>query len=124
LQQKRSFLDGQLGKRIGSAKLTMVDDPLVPKGLGSRLYDGDGLAAKRISVIDAGVLRSFFVDDYYGRKLSVAPTTGGPSNLVFAPGSKGLDALAADAKEAIVVTGFLGGNSNGTTGDYSLGIRG
>ena len=124
LQQKQSYLEGQLGKRVASPHLTMVDDPLLPKGLGSQLYDGDGIAARRRPVVEAGVLRAFFIDDYYGKKLGVAPTTGEASNLVFAPGKKGLKALASDAKEAIVVTSFLGGNSNSTTGDYSLGVCG
>jgi len=124
LQQKQSFLDGLTGKAIGSTRFTMIDDPLLAKGLGSRLFDGEGMTARRMPLVEAGTLRAFFVDTYYGRKLGLAPTTGRSSNLVFAPGTKALDALAAEAKEAIVVTGFLGGNSNTTTGDYSLGIQG
>ena len=71
-----------------------------------------------------GVLKAYFVDDYYGRKLKMAPTTASASNLVFAPGKKDLAALLADVKEGVLVTGFLGGNSNATTGDYSFGIQG
>ena len=70
------------------------------------------------------MLRSYYVDVYYGRKLGLPPTTGGPSNLVLAPGKKDLAALLHDAGEGLFVTGFLGGNSNGTTGDFSFGIRG
>jgi len=54
----------------------------------------------------------------------MAPTTGSSSNIVVPPGKKDLDLLMADAKEAILVTSFLGGNSNSTTGDFSLGIQG
>ncbi|MGC4000134.1 MAG: metallopeptidase TldD-related protein [Anaeromyxobacter sp.] len=64
------------------------------------------------------------MDTYYGRKLGMAPTTGGPSNLVFTPGVKGRAALLADVKDGLLVTGFLGGNSNATTGDLSLGVQG
>jgi PmbA protein len=124
LQQQQSFLDGQLGKPIGSKLLTLTDDPLIVRGLGSRLFDGEGLAAKKLPIIKDGVLASYFIDVYYGRKLGKPATTAGPSNLVIPPGKKSLDALLADAKDAIFVTGFLGGNSNGTTGDYSLGIQG
>jgi predicted Zn-dependent protease len=46
------------------------------------------------------------------------------SNLEWALGDKGRDALAAEAGEGILVTGFLGGNSNSTTGDFSLGAQG
>jgi PmbA protein len=124
LQQKQSFLEGKLDTAIASAHFDVVDDPFLSKGFGSRLYDGDGIAAKKRTVFERGVLRTFFIDDYYGRKLKTAPTTGGPSNLLFTAGTKSLDDLCRDAKNGILVTGFLGGNSNATTGDYSFGIEG
>ncbi len=124
LQQKRSFFEGKLGKPFASPLLTMTDDPLLPKGFGSRHYDAEGISAKSRPVFSEGTLSAFFLDTYYAKKLGLAPTTGRPSNLVFPPGAKGRDALLADAKEGIYVTSFLGGNSNGTTGDFSLGIQG
>ena len=54
----------------------------------------------------------------------MAPTTGGPSNVVWTLGDKDQAALLAAMKEGILVTGFLGGNSNGLTGDFSLGVQG
>jgi len=124
LQQKQSFLEGQIGKVIGSKWLTLTDDPLLPRGFGSRVYDGDGFAAKKMVVFDGGVLRSYYIDDYYGRKLKMPPTTGSSSNVVFPDGKKGLRELTKDVKEGVLINGFLGGNSNGTTGDYSFGIQG
>lgn len=124
LQQKRSFLEGKLGEQIASPVLTLVDDPLVPKGLGSRLYDGEGIAAKRMPVIEGGVLKAYYIDTYYGKKLQMAPTTSGPSNLSWALGDKDQAGLLAAMKEGILVTGFIGGNSNGLTGDFSLGVQG
>ena len=67
LQQKRSFLEGKLGQAIASPLLTLVDDPLVPKGFGSRLFDGEGIAAKRMPVIEAGILEAYYIDTYYGK---------------------------------------------------------
>ena len=124
IQQKRSFLDGKLGAVVGSEKLTLIDDPLVVKGLASRLFDGEGLAARRMPVFEKGVLKTYFIDTYYGRKLGVAPTTGGSSNGAWALGDKAQAALLADMKDGILVTGFLGGNSNSTTGDFSFGVQG
>lgn len=124
LQQKRSFLEGKLGQQVASARLDLADDPLVPRGLGSRLFDGEGLAARRFPLLEAGVLRNYYVDNYYGRKLGMAPTTRGSSNLAWKLGDRGLDALLADLGEGILVTGFLGGNSNSTTGDFSFGVQG
>ena len=124
LQQKRSFLEGKLGQAIGSPLLDVVDDPLIPKAFGSRLYDAEGLAAKKRPVFEKGVLRSYYIDTYYGKKLKMAPTSGGVSNLAWTLGAKPQAALVKDVGEGILVTGFLGGNSNGTTGDYSLGVQG
>lgn len=124
IQQKRSFLEGKVGQAIGGPLLTLTDDPLVPKGFGSRLFDGEGIAAKKMPVFESGVLRNFYVDTYYGKKLGIAPTTGGVSNLAWKLGAKGPDELLSDLKEGILVTGFLGGNSNSTTGDFSLGVQG
>jgi PmbA protein len=124
LQQKQSFLEGKLKQPIASSLLTIVDDPHVQKGFGSRLWDGDGIAAKKMTVIDRGVLQTYYVDDYYGRKLGIAPTTGSSSNLVMSLGNLGLEALIKNVKNGVLVTSFLGGNSNSTTGDYSFGVQG
>jgi PmbA protein len=124
VQQKRSFLEARAGSRIGSPLLDVVDDPLVPRGLGSRLYDSEGLAARAFPLFEQGVLRNYYVDTYYGRKLGWAPTTARTSNLAWKLGERSREGLLADLGEGILVTGFLGGNSNGTTGDFSLGVRG
>jgi PmbA protein len=124
LQQKRSFLEGKLGSAIASPRLTLADDPLLPRGFGSRRFDGEGIAARRLPIIEAGVLRAYYIDTYYGKKLKMAPTTARYSNVTFAGGPKSQAELCADARDGILVTSFLGGNSNSTTGDYSVGVRG
>jgi PmbA protein len=124
IQQKRSFLDGKLGQQVGSELLALSDEPHLKRGLGSRLFDGEGLAARPLPLFEAGTLRSYFIDSYYGRKLKARPTTGSASNLSWKLGTKDRAGLLADLEEGILVTGFLGGNSNGVTGDFSLGIQG
>jgi PmbA protein len=61
LQQKRSYFEGKLGQAIGSDKLTLTDDPHLAKGFGSRLFDGEGMAARKMPIFEGGVLRSYFV---------------------------------------------------------------
>ena len=124
LQQKQSCFDGKVGAAIGAPLLDVADDPLLPRALGSRLFDGEGLAARRFPIFERGVLRTFYVDTYYGKKLKVAPSTGRPSNLAWGLGPRDRDALVAEAGEGLLVTGFIGGNSNATTGDFSLGLNG
>ena len=75
-------------------------------------------------MIDAGVLKEFYVDWYYSRKLGWEPTTGSPSNLIIPPGKRSVSEIMKDLGRGILITGFIGGNSNSTTGDASVGIVG
>ncbi len=122
--QQRSFWRGRLGERVLSPRLRVTDDPLIPRGLGSRYYDGEGISARRMPIVQDGALQAIYVDTYYGRKIEAAPTTGGSSNLVIEPGARALDAIVADLSQGLLVTSWLGGNSDATTGDFSLGLRG
>lgn len=124
LQQRRSCFEGKLGQPVAAELMTVTDEPLRPQGFGSRHYDGEGIAAERMPVFDAGVLESYFIDTYYGRKLGWDPTTGSPSNLVFTVGTSSAEEIYRQVGEGILVSSFLGGNSDPTTGDYSFGIRG
>ena len=124
IQQKSSFLDGKKGQKIASDKFTMIDDPFIKRGLGSRHYDGEGIATKNRTLIQNGVLQDYLVDSYYGRKLGWEPTGGSTSNLVFEQGDKSLEELIASVSKGILVTSFIGGNTNSTTGDYSWGLSG
>ena len=124
IQQKNSFLIDKLGEKVASEKLTLLDDPFIVGGRGSRLFDGEGLATKERKVFDKGVLKTYFIDTYYGKKMEVSPTGGNTTNLVFETGTKDINGLIASVKKGILVTGFNGGNSNGTTGDFSYGIEG
>jgi PmbA protein len=124
IQQKRSFFEGKLGQQVLSEKISVMDDPHVPKGFGSRKYDMEGIAAKARPIFENGVLKNYYVDTYYGRKLKMAPTSGSASNLSWKLGDKNLEQLLSDMKDGVLVTGFIGGNSNSGTGDFSLGMLG
>ena len=124
IQQKNSFLIDKLGTKVTSEKLTLTDDPFIVGGLGSSLFDSEGLAAKKRVIFDKGVLGTYFIDTYYGKKLDMAPTTGGTTNLVFETGSNDLETMIKSLNKGILVTGFNGGNTNGSTGDFSYGIDG
>jgi PmbA protein len=124
VQQGQSFYAEKKGQKMFSELLTVVDDPLMPRGFGSRLYDGEGIASRQMPIIEAGVLQNLYVDTYYGRKLGWDPTTGSPSNRILGLGDQGLEALLAAADGGVYVTSWLGGNADSTTGDFSFGIRG
>jgi PmbA protein len=124
IQQKRSFLADKKGQKVASELLTVTDDPLMARGLGSRLYDGECISARKLPLIENGVLKNFYIDTYYGNKLGWEPTTGGMSNVMLSLGSKNQEELISDSGEGIYVNDWLGGNADNTTGDFSLGVRG
>jgi PmbA protein len=124
LHHGRSCLADKLGTKVGSDLLTILDDPTIPRGLGSTPWDGDLMVARPRTIVENGVLKSFYLPMYYARKLAMAPTTGGKTNWVVPAGTVPWRELARRYDRAILVTGFLGGNANPLTGDFSYGIRG
>ncbi|MBU8893504.1 MAG: TldD/PmbA family protein [Bacteroidales bacterium] len=124
IQQKRSFLADKKGKSVASKYLTLIDNPLLERGLGSRLFDNDGLPSKEMILLNEGKVENFYLDWYYSRKLNTEPTTGRRSNLIIPQGNKSVEELMKSLDRGILITGFIGGNSNSTTGDFSIGVSG
>lgn len=124
LQQKNSFLLNKLGEKIGSSKLTLLDEPHLPKARGARYFDYEGVATEPRTIFENGVLKTYFIDTYNAKKMNVAPTISSPSILILKKGNKDLSGLISEVENGILVTGFNGGNSNSSTGDFSYGIEG
>jgi PmbA protein len=124
LYQKQSFLIGKENKPVAAPFLTVTDDPFILSGPGSRLFDDEGLAAVKRPLIENGILKNYFIDNYYGKKLGMKLTSGSSSNIVFSSGTKSLNDMLGSMKKGVFITGFIGGNCNGTTGDFSYGIEG
>ena len=102
IQQKQSFLADKKGQKIASDRLTLIDDPLIVGGLGSGFFDGDGFAARRRIMIEAGVLKEFYIDSYYSRKLGCEPTTGG-SIRATAPRASCSPTSSSPAREPVAL---------------------
>ncbi|GJL61020.1 MAG: microcin-processing peptidase [Nitrospirales bacterium] len=135
LYKGASFLLGQLGKSIASDLVTVVDDGRLAGGLGSRPFDGEGLPTRKTLVIDKGVLSSYLLDTYSGRKLGMASTgnasrsvgenpTVGATNLFLSPGAYSPDEILKSMKRGLYVTDLIGFGVNLVTGDYSRGAVG
>ena len=133
--RKSSFLQDKLGAQVFAPGVTIVDDPLRPRGLRSRPFDGEGLAVARLEVVTEGVLNSWIADSASARQLGIMPTghaargTGGapgasPSNFYMAAGTRTRDELLAASPEALLVTELIGQGVNSVTGDYSRGAAG
>ena len=124
LQQKNSFLMDKLDAKVASSLFTLRDEPHAIGANGSRYFDNEGVATQPRAIFDGGVLKTYFIDTYNAKKMGVAPTISSPSRLILTPGDKDLKGLVADVQQGILVTGFNGGNSNSSTGDFSYGIEG
>jgi PmbA protein len=133
--RKTSFLKDRLGERLFRSGIDVIDDPRRRRGLRSRPFDAEGVATRRLAVVEDGVLKSWFLDSATGRELGFA-TTGhaqrgvsstpspGPSNLHLSAGADTPEALLADIAEGFYVTDLIGMGVNQVTGDYSRGASG
>jgi PmbA protein len=124
IYQKNSFLIGKADSKVASEILSITDNPLLPKSFGSRHFDSEGINAEKRNIVEDGILRNYFIGTYYGRKLNLTPTAIGTSNLVFTTGNNSQEEMIKSLKRGVFVTGFNGGNCNGSTGDFSYGIEG
>jgi len=124
VQQGQSYWGDLIGEKAFSSALTIVDDPLIKRGFGSRHFDSEGISARAIPIVEDGIVKNLYVDTYYGRKAGMTPTTGSASNRRITTGTQSLSELLTDVGDGIYVTSWLGGNADRTTGDFSLGLRG
>jgi PmbA protein len=132
--RRSSYLAEREGTLVASPLINIVDDPLIPRGPGSRVFDGEGLAAQRNVVVENGVLKTFLLDSYCGRKLKKASTASagrsgggvGPStsNLLLQPGQQTPEELIASTPRGLFVTEMMGFGFNAVTGDFSRGAAG
>jgi PmbA protein len=135
LYRRTSFLLDKLGERIAPSFVTVHDDGTLPRGLGSKPFDGEGVNTRRTTVIENGVLASYLLDSYSARKLD-SETTGNasrsvadspqasPTNLFLQPGETTPEEIIRSVKSGFYVTELMGFGVNAVTGDYSRGASG
>ncbi|MBI2766358.1 MAG: TldD/PmbA family protein [Chloroflexi bacterium] len=135
LYRGATFLAKRLGEPIGSALVTITDDPSEPGRSGSRPFDGEGVGSRRTAIFEAGAFRAFLFDCYTARRTG-NQTTGsasrgveglpspGPSNLILQAGAAPPEAIIAGVREGLYLTTLMGQGFNPTTGDFSRGAGG
>jgi PmbA protein len=135
LYRRASFLVDRLGTTIAAPGVTVVDDPLRPGGLASRPFDGEGVASRRCTVVERGVLRSYLLDSYSARRLGLR-TTGhaaraagdapgvSATNFYLEPGTATRESIIGSVRQGLYVTELIGFGVNLVTGDYSRGATG
>jgi PmbA protein len=135
IARKTSFLKDRLGQQLFNKNIRIIDDPLRVRGLRSQPFDAEGVAVKKLAVIDEGVLTSWLLDSATARELGLV-TTGhahrgvssspspGAYNLHLEAGEPTPAELISDIKQGFYVTDLIGSGVNGVTGDYSRGASG
>ncbi len=134
IYRQRSYLAERLGESIAASSVNIVDDPFIERGPGSRRFDGEGRAVRRIEVVTAGVLNTFLLDTYSARKLGQSPTGSGSggggiphsstSNFFLQAGEHAPEALLSGIDKGLYVTRMMGFGFDAVTGNFSRGAEG
>ena len=130
-----SFLKDKMGEKIASSLVMVIDDPLRPRGFGSRLFEGETLPVKKQLLVKDGVLQSWLLDLASAGQLGLQPTgnasrslssppSPGASNCMIVNGNISFETMVSDIKEGFLVTELIGSSVSLTTGDYSRGAAG
>jgi PmbA protein len=136
IAQRRSFLCEKLGTQVLRAGHSLVDDPHVVGGFGSRAFDGEAQMTRAETLIDSdGILVHLLLDaksaarlkrpraGHAGRGVTSLPSPA-PSNILLSGGEGDLAGIIKDTARGLLVTRLLGHSPDVATGMYSRGAAG
>ena len=126
IARKTSFLKDMMHEKIANSSINMIDDPFLKRGLGSRLFDREGLGCSKRLMIKDGVLQGWFLDLASAKQLNMKPTGNatGTSNFMIMPGDITPENLIKEISDGFYVTDMIGSSVSMVTGDYSRGASG
>ena len=127
LYRKASFLLDHLGKQVLPDWFEIVERPHLIGQLASTPFDSEGVRTQDMEIIHNGILQTYLLTSYSGRKLGMQSTghAGGIHNWLVKPNSSGkLTALLRQMNRGLLVTEVMGQGVNLVTGDYSRGAAG
>lgn len=137
VQKGKSYLKGKIGEKIGSSLLNLVDDGLLPKGIGSAPFDGEGVPMQKKILVENGILKRFLYDTYTATKEGVNSTGNAgrssfenipepeTTNFYLISGEKNKEEIIREIKTGIHVLEVMGlHTADPVSGDFSVGISG
>ncbi len=130
IYQKTSFLVDKLGERIGHRSVNVIDHGLLPRMLGSRPFDAEGVPCRKTPVIENGILKNYLCNSYAARKLKLKSTgnstgTGvSPTNFYLEARETPPDKIISSLEKGLILIRTLGHGLNPVTGDISRGAFG
>jgi len=112
LQEGRSFMSGRMGERVVGDNISIWDDAFDPDTLNLP-FDHEGVAKRRVSLIENGVAAGVVYDSYSAHKEGLVSTghagrqRGGiPANMVMAAGNSSLEEMVKSTKRGVYITRF------------------
>lgn len=130
LYRKMTFLVDSLGRQVFAPHIRLLEDPHLPRAIGSSPFDADGVRTHRREIVQNGIVQSYFLSTYSARKLGMQTTgnAGGSHNLALqstlTQPSDNLPAMLKKLDTGLFLTELMGQGVNYVTGDYSRGAAG
>ena len=131
----RSQFVGKLGEKIANEKVTAIDDGTIPNAWGSINIDDEGTPARKNVLIEKGVLKSYMVDKFNGRRMGMASTgnarresyaytpTSRMTNTYIAPGEDKNEDIIASIEYCLYAKEMGGGSVNPVTGEFNFAVN-
>lgn len=131
----RSQFAGKLGQQIANSKVTAIDDGTIPNAWGSINIDDEGTPAQKNVLIENGVLKTYMVDKFNGRRMGMAPTgnarrqsysyttTSRMTNTYIANGQDKNEDIIASIEYGLYAREMGGGSVNPTTGEFNFAVN-
>lgn len=134
LKNNLTVFKDDLGKKIATDKVTLIDDPTIENYYGSNLIDDEGNLTKEVKLIEKGILKSYLVDNFNGKKLSIESTsssrrenylykpTSRMSNTYLLSGNDKIEDMIKSINYGIYAKEMGGGSVDPSTGNFNFYI--
>ena len=131
----QSQFAGKLGQKIAHEKVTAIDDGTIPGAWGSIDFDDEGTPSQRNVLIENGVLKSYMIDKFNGRRMGMASTgssrrqsydfapTSRMTNTFIAPGDDKNEDIIGSIEYGLFAASMGGGSVNPVTGEFNFAVN-
>lgn len=120
-----SFLSKKIDNQICRKGITISNNPLLTRGLGSVPFDSRGIKCRNINLVEDGYFKNYFLGLRSSRQLKLKPNgNSSPYNLILNNGQSSPEDIIESIKNGFYVTEMLGMSFNPVNGDYSRGAAG
>ena len=131
----RSQFAGKLGQKIANEKVTAIDDGTIPNAWGSINIDDEGTPAQKNVLIENGILKSYMIDKFNGRRMGMASTgnsrrqsyrytpTSRMTNTYIAPGQDKNEDIISSIEYGLYAASMGGGSVNPVTGEFNFSVN-